>query len=112
MLRQADAAKNGKFGKFYFCECDTQKAVSDKYWQSIRWEINNEKNFKARVPIYKTITGEITYTFEAEDIEQAHDIFEKAFENGEVTVEAFDSKNEESLMKKGIMIMMIELSRK
>lgn len=26
----------GRYGKFYFCECDTQKAVSDKYWQSIR----------------------------------------------------------------------------
>ena len=53
------------------------------------------KKFRATVPIYKTITGEIAYTFEAEDIEQAHDIFEKAFKNGEVHSQAFETKDED-----------------
>lgn len=30
--------RNGKFGKFYFCQngCAGQSTVSDKYWQSVR----------------------------------------------------------------------------
>lgn len=29
-------ARNGKYGKFYYCHCPEQCTVSDKYWQSIR----------------------------------------------------------------------------
>jgi len=29
-------ARNGKFGKFYFCNCEGQKSVSDEYWQTIK----------------------------------------------------------------------------
>jgi len=28
--------RNGKYGKFYFCDCPEQGTVSDKYWQSVR----------------------------------------------------------------------------
>ncbi len=28
--------RTGRYGKFYFCACSTQKCVSDQYWQSIR----------------------------------------------------------------------------
>ncbi len=28
--------RNGKFGAFYFCSCEGQKTVSEKYWLSIR----------------------------------------------------------------------------
>ena len=28
--------RDGRFGKFYFCECPEQDTVSDKYWQSVR----------------------------------------------------------------------------
>ena len=29
-------AREGSYGKFYFCKCPEQKTVSDKYWQSVR----------------------------------------------------------------------------
>lgn len=29
-------AREGKFGKFYFCPCPEQTTVSDKYWQKTR----------------------------------------------------------------------------
>lgn len=28
--------RNGRYGKFYFCQCPEQVTVSDKYWQSVR----------------------------------------------------------------------------
>lgn len=57
--------------------------------------------FRAIVPIYKTITGEIVYTFEAENLEQALEIFEKAVENNVVdsqdwNVEIHEEIEEES----------------
>tara|TARA_R110002012_G_scaffold297063_1_gene494885 strand:- start:385 stop:612 length:228 start_codon:yes stop_codon:yes gene_type:complete len=57
--------------------------------------------FRAIVPIYKTITGEIVYTFEAENLEQALEIFEKAVENNVVdsqdwNVEIHEEIDEES----------------
>ncbi len=29
-------ARNGKFGKFYYCKCPDQVTVSDRYWQSLK----------------------------------------------------------------------------
>ena len=57
--------------------------------------------FRAIVPLYKTITGEIVYTFEAENLEQALGIFEKAVENNVVdsqdwNVEIHEEIDEES----------------
>lgn len=33
--------QEGKFGKFYFCKCEGQPTVSDKYWQSVRIKGDN-----------------------------------------------------------------------
>jgi len=42
--RESMTPQEGKFGKFYYCKnrCEGQKTVSDKYWQSVR--INFEEN--------------------------------------------------------------------
>ncbi len=29
-------ARTGKYGKFYWCSCDGQKTVSERYWQGVR----------------------------------------------------------------------------
>ena len=29
-------SREGKYGKFYYCNCKDQGTVSDKYWQSVR----------------------------------------------------------------------------
>lgn len=36
-------ARDGKFGKFYFCEnkCDGQKTVSDVYWKSLKRKLES-----------------------------------------------------------------------
>ena len=36
--REEMMPREGKFGKFYYCmnNCEGQKCVSDKYWQSIK----------------------------------------------------------------------------
>ena len=38
ICHQQMTPRNGVYGKFYFCsnQCDGQKTVSDKYWQSIK----------------------------------------------------------------------------
>jgi len=39
------SAKNGRFGKFYFCsnQCPEQPTVSDKYWQDFKIKAKNNK---------------------------------------------------------------------
>ena len=53
--------------------------------------------FRTTVPIYKTITGEIVYTFEAGYIEQAAEIFEEAVENDEVDSQAWEVEIHEEI---------------
>ena len=36
ICRKSMTPRNGQYGKFYFCSCEGQGTVSDKYWQSIR----------------------------------------------------------------------------
>ena len=36
--------REGRFGKFYFCHCEDQPTVSDKYWQSVRLKTRGEND--------------------------------------------------------------------
>ena len=42
VCREFMQPRAGKFGKFYFCRCDGQPTVSDKYWRNVKKEKSNE----------------------------------------------------------------------